>query len=429
MSRVIRKASDLAPGKPILIYGAGERGSKFAHALRLAGHVCRGFLDSFKAGEQDGLPVYHYPDVPTELFDNCRVVVASCKHTAIANVLSMDGHAAFHILADEGETLEYVFLAEDAAETVEMLSPRSRSLVHNVSERQPKPGYSWSCTYLDQGLWLGVDALKYCCFLPDIAYYQPAAQLMESLNAVRRGIYARLDAGLPTPCVGCAHLVESDSRPSAYRIGNLGLGYNSRCNFNCSYCNVRKDGQTNSKGLALRLVRELIDAGELDSGVAFGWAGEGEPVLDEFFEPLMEMLLNLGASGIVYSNASIHSPLLERGLREDRLTLTTSIDAGTPATFQRMHHTDAFDRVVANLRRYRANCGPDRITLKFIQTSDNAGEEEIRAFLALCRSLDIRKIALSADYTQEGSVFAEQTTSFRRQALAAGLEVDVVPWI
>jgi len=428
MPRVIRDTQDLGPGKPVLIYGAGERGAQFARDLLRAGIPCRGFLDSFKAGECCGLPVYRYQDAPAQLLEECRVVIASFLHGAIANRLSLDGCPQFSVLADRDEDINPVPLARDTEEALDLLATMPISLGRQGSPAPRGGGARLACNALDQCLWVGMDGVKFCCFMPDLLHYQPASRLVPGLESLRRGLYARIDEGRPTCCGSCMFLTPSTCRPGSYRIRSLSLGHNSRCNFECSYCKTRKNLRTGSDGLALRLVRDILGSGRLRPDLEFSWAGEGEPVVDPDFEGIVGLLLEGGSKGLIYTNASIHSPLVEDGLRDGRLRIVTSLDAGTPPTFRRMHGVDAFDRVVETLRRYRAASGPDGISLKYILTPDNAGEEETARFVRLCGALDVHRVIISSDYTLAANPFAGQTEDFRRKAQAAGLEVSLSPW-
>lgn len=425
MPRIIRSAGELGPGKPVLIYGAGERGAQFGRDLFGAGLKCAGFLDSFKAGEQGGLPVHRYDEVPDQLLRASRVVIASFMHVAIANRLSMDGIDDYLVLADSAEGLNPVPLARDVEEALDLLAEMPISLKRSAPPKNARR----SCSALNQCLWVGMDGLKYCCFMPDVMYYQPVDRLVPNLESLRRGLYQRLDQGRRTCCDGCTLLTAAGERPEPYRIRHISLGHNSRCNFKCSYCTTRKNLRTASDGLALALVRGLASSGMLAEDLEFAWAGEGEPVLDPDFEEIVGLFLGHGSRGLIYTNASIHSPLLEKGLREGRLRIVTSLDAGTPETFQRMHGVDAFGRVMENLRGYLSGCAPEAISLKYILTPDNADEAETMRFVEQCSSLGIRKVIISSDYTLAVNPCAEQTQLFRQAALDAGLEVSMPPWM
>ena len=425
MPRVIRNAADLGPGQPVLIYGAGERGAQFARELRNVGTCCAGFLDSFKDGEQEGLPVFRYQGAPEDLLRQCRVVIASHQHVAIANRLSLDGVENFLVLAAGPGEVNAVPLALDVDEALDLLADMPTTL----GKRSELPqGVQPSCSALNECLWVGMDGLKYCCFMPDSLYFQPVQGLLEKLKSLRQGLYDRMDQGQKTCCDGCMLLACGGQRPKDYRLNYISFGHNSRCNFKCSYCTTRKNQGAGADGLALDLVRKLDSAGLLHPKVEFSWAGEGEPVLDPDFDEILGLFERQGAAGLVYTNASVHSPLLERALAAGRMHIVTSLDAGTAETFERMHGVDAFDRVVANLKRYRAAGDPDAISLKYILTPDNANAEETRRFIALCGALGIRKVIISSDYSLAENPYAELTSQFRHEAGAAGLEVSLSPW-
>ena len=427
MPRIIRSAAELGPGKPVLIYGAGERGAELERGLRAAGLDCRGFLDTFKDGEHCGLPVFRYQDAPAELLGACRIVIASFKHGAIVRQLSMDAVTDFFVLADEGEDIYGVPLARDLEEALDLLAHMPISL-GNQDRPAPPQGVLHGCGDLDHSLWVGVDGLKFCCFMPDLLLCQPVEQLLPNMEALRQGIYGRIDQGRSTCCSRCMFMSPCEARAETYSIRQINLGHNTRCNFKCRYCTTRKNMSPGSDGLVLRLMNGFAEKGMLNEDLTFAWAGEGEPVLDPDFESIMDLLLGKGAKGLIFTNASIHSPRIESGLAENLLRTVTSLDAGTPETFERMHGMDAFDRVVANLERYRAKSGPDAISLKYILTPDNARAEETQAFVALCGRLGVRKVMISSDYSLAANPYPELTAQFRQQATEAGLEVTLTPW-
>ncbi len=427
MPRIIRSAGELGPGKPVLIYGAGDRGAELERGLRAAGLPCRGFLDSFSEGEHCGLPVYRYEDAPADLLWACRIVIASFMHGAIAKRLSMDGVSDFFVLADQGEDPYGVPLALDVEEALDLLAHMSISL-GNQDRPIPPKGVRHTCGDLDRALWVGVDGLKFCCFMPDLLFCQPVEQLVPNMESLRQGIYGRIDQGRETCCSRCMFMGQSDARAESYQIQQINLGHNNRCNFKCSYCTTRKNMFPGSDGLVQRLMNGFAEADMLHEDLSFAWAGEGEPVLDPDFEDILGLLLKKGSKGLIFTNASVHSSLLEEGLRQGRLRIVTSLDAGTPKTFERMHGVDAFDRVVANLRRYRAQCGPEDISLKYILTADNANQGETGRFVELCGSLGIRKVMISSDYSLAANPYPELTAQFRQEAEEAGLEVSLTPW-
>lgn len=56
--KIASSISDIPAGRPVFLYGAGQGGAVTLAALRkVPGCDVRGFIDTYKAGEQDGLPV------------------------------------------------------------------------------------------------------------------------------------------------------------------------------------------------------------------------------------------------------------------------------------------------------------------------------------------------------------------------------------
>lgn len=56
--KIASSTNDIPTQKPLYLYGAGQGGAVTLAALRKAGgYDVRGFVDTYKSGEQDGLPV------------------------------------------------------------------------------------------------------------------------------------------------------------------------------------------------------------------------------------------------------------------------------------------------------------------------------------------------------------------------------------
>jgi|GEM_PF-1768350 len=80
----------------IYVYGTGQYGRKTREALRaVLGREIDGFIDSFKSGQLDGVPVYKRDDVLPVDTENTAIILASGKWQEIAADLRKDGHTDF----------------------------------------------------------------------------------------------------------------------------------------------------------------------------------------------------------------------------------------------------------------------------------------------------------------------------------------------
>ena len=86
---------------------------------------------------------------------------------------------------------------------------------------------------------------------------------------------------------------------------------------------------------------------------------------------------------------------LEQGL----IKIVTSVDAGTPETFTKVRGRAKLTNVFENLQTY-AKIDPTKITVKYIFTEHNFGEDEIDAFVSNCKNYELVNcnFQISLDY-------------------------------
>jgi len=93
-----------------------------------------------------------------------------------------------------------------------------------------------------------------------------------------------------------------------------------------------------------------------------------------------------GYRTLLFTNAAIYSEQLAALMEQGLLTIMTSMDCGTPETFQRIKSVDCFDVVCANLTRYAATGGC--VVLKYIMLPGiNDSEPETDGFIELAAKL------------------------------------------
>lgn len=81
--------------------------------------------------------------------------------------------------------------------------------------------------------------------------------------------------------------------------------------------------------------------------------GGGEPTLLPEFEDIIRLLLDYKFYDLrVHTSGIKYSPILERGIREGRLRVIVSVDAGSAETFKKIKQVDAYNIVRENIRKY-----------------------------------------------------------------------------
>lgn len=156
-------------------------------------------------------------------------------------------------------------------------------------------------------------------------------------------------------CVGCPFLEEREWYDPEEYINNLYISHWTHCNSKCVYCYATQhpeDFKYHKPYTILPQLKEMLENNILRTGGSIHFGG-GEPTILAEFEDLIELLLDhkfydlrIHTSGIKYS------PALERGIREGRLTVVVSTDAGSAETFEKIKQVPCYDVVRENIKKY-----------------------------------------------------------------------------
>jgi len=418
-SPYIRSPRELPPDSLFFIYGAGGRGTSLARRIRAEGGGRRvaGFLDTFKNGRAGGLPVFAIDSLSeaTSGLDagSFTIVIASAFHRAIAKGLRERGVTDYRVLLDSAESIPCAELPED--EVVNALNASRNPIARPIADTRVIPGRVWRCSSLS-GLYLRPTGLSLCCWMQDLADGLPE-EAVPRVNRLRKRIVEAIDAGNCTFCAACPELQPASADSTSDLISLLHMDISTTCNLKCAYCNATGTHKGCSYDPAL-VLDELRGRKLLSPAYAFDWGGFGEPTINPHFAPITRIMIEDGASGLVYTNALVRSEVIAEGLRLGRLQITCSIDAGTRETYHEVRGVDAFEIVWQNLAAY-ISLNPDMVILKYIVTPDNASPLETDAFVDRCMRAGARHVLIAKDF------FSKRTPALVREgvrnlALACG---------
>ena len=105
----------------------------------------------------------------------------------------------------------------------------------------------------------------------------------------------------------------------------------------------------------------------------------------------------------VYSNSIIYSDLIHKYLDQKKIILTTSTDAGTQYTYEKVRGVKkGFLNIFENLKKYNTKKNGN-IIIKYILTSDNYSKNELDSFIKLIKKYDLINcnFEISTDYKFE----------------------------
>lgn len=276
---------------------------------------------------------------------------------------------------------------------------------------------SWSCVDLHHSLFLAPDQIRTCCkrffvdgemrgdvALLDVPAGQPTVVTPVRILKSKQALHRSINAAEPTACDGCPFL-EFKAWPALdqLQIHYLSFEHHSVCNLKCTYCSDTYYGGKQANYDVPRLLDHLLKVDALQNCTTIVWGG-GEPVVGKDFDAMLLQTVDVlpNATQRVLTNAVKHNPLVQQLLDQGRISVTTSIDAGTEATFKQVRGMQSLKRVMRNLHRY-AKVSPDRVTLKYIFTEGNTAMAEVQGFVALMQDHQLLdcNFQISCDFKHE----------------------------
>lgn len=94
--KIASSIADLPTGKPLYLYGAGQGGTVVLEALRgTPGHDVRAFIDTYKSGEQDGLPIVTLERFLRDRPEGAEVAIVSQYYLEIGGQLRQAGFGGY----------------------------------------------------------------------------------------------------------------------------------------------------------------------------------------------------------------------------------------------------------------------------------------------------------------------------------------------
>ena len=103
----------------------------------------------------------------------------------------------------------------------------------------------------------------------------------------------------------------------------------------------------------------------------------------------------INSSGIKYS------PAVAKGLSENKLQLTVSVDAGSKKTYEKIKLVKTYEKVCENLANYAAaqNKDKNRVCSKYIIVPGvNDNKDEIEKWLEKTKYLGIKHVSIDVDW-------------------------------
>ena len=274
----------------------------------------------------------------------------------------------------------------------------------------------FSCEDLQGSIYFGPNALRHCCqrFFVDGKMEGDVEILkvksdndisVENIISAKKKIVDDLNNNKKTPCDGCPKL-QFKEWTDIKKINKISIEAHSKCNARCSYCSEMFYGGLNPNYDLNKMLDKFKKLNIFDKNVAITWGG-GEPVLLKNFKNIFKNFIESKYPKFkdirVYSNSIIYNNLIHEYLDQNKIILTTSTDAGTQETFEKVRGVKkGFLQIFKNLEKYNTKKSGN-IIIKYILTSDNYNNDEINSFVDLIKNHHLLNcnFEISTDYKFE----------------------------
>lgn len=223
-----------------------------------------------------------------------------------------------------------------------------------------------------------------------------------------------------------------DTRPI-----HMTIGLTNYCNHKCSWCYINwnqagklsersgSHGQNSKKAINAdwRLVEAVGEARDLGLK-AVTIVGDGEPTMHPRFVEMLDALGKMQLDIGIFTNMSTHKPDVLDALIRNCFFLRCSIDAARAEVHEKLHGTDDFDRVIANIREVVARRGASPFPVIGVQYVVNHHNVADLPFAAeLYRGLGVNYMTIKPAYKnelnpahEENDVKTEDALRYMREA-------------
>ena len=176
----------------------------------------------------------------------------------------------------------------------------------------------------------------------------------------------------------------------------LYLETTNRCNLPCTTCPRTFEELEPAANMSWDLFRTIVDQYPAIARVVLH--GVGEPMMVPNLPRMIRYLKERGTYVLFNTNGTLLNERRGRDLIASGLDeLRVSLDAAEPEAFKAVRGKDAFDRIVRNVREFRAlqrslDAQAPRVSLWLTGLKETIGE--LPAFVDLAASIDVREVHL-----------------------------------
>ena len=299
----------------------------------------------------------------------------------------------------------------------------------------------WSCHDLQNSVFLGPDEIRTCCkrffvggqMMGDVVLYKTASMIptATTILSAKNNLIKAINSGDQTPCSGCPYLEFKEWGDIAdAKFSYISMEHHSICNLKCTYCSDKYHGGMKTQYDIEYLLKSLFAKNTISQSATFVWGG-GEPTNLKNFDEMIDLAIGASPQSVqrVLSNSVKYSKKLQTLIDEEKVYLTTSVDAGTSEKFLEVRGNNKLKSVINNLRKYSAN-KPQQITIKYIFTESNSLLDEIKSFSELISSNNLIScnFQISSDFKNEFIEVDNLALLIAMYSLLTSIGVETIFW-
>jgi len=276
-----------------------------------------------------------------------------------------------------------------------------------------------------------VNSLYFCCdshsgfhgIRPTFPYLDNAEATIINFLQKRKAIIDRI---IPIECAGCFRL-----RPRNvfnYKIQKILIScYPSVCQAKCIYCWVHTASQNNYQNvkhsryheMIVQMIQYLKKNNFIDDDCHFACAS-GEITIMPHKDLFLDAISKYKAT--FSTNAFLFNLKIANSMKKNNSIINVSLDSGTKETFKLVKGHDLFEKVLANLKKYRKY---NVFVLKYIVLPGvNDSDTDVEGIVEILKLLNLNCLSLSWDFNMPLRTASYSIVKFVAKLKANNLSFD-----
>jgi len=192
------------------------------------------------------------------------------------------------------------------------------------------------------------------------------------------------------------------------KLGRIDHAPRTICNLRCNFCGFT---QAENRGDLLNAfveseydslaILKVFGPEDVQWDAAVDFNG-GETSLIKNLAAYLDWFNQMKISVLLFSNSVIFKQEIYDGIASGTIQwAVTSIDCGTPSTYQKTKKADVFGRVLETVTRYAeaGSKGKGKLAIKYIFTEDNCSDDDVYGFVYAMLAIRPQRIWLTFDFS------------------------------